>query len=258
MLDNHSRTRRTQTFKAVASRPTVRRADSLPTAFKIQVHKHSSKLEELTDSTFLLLQSINRFVKSSCLRSSPCSPQAWSPHTTRRCVATQSNPNFLYHKNIKYGFIFTYFLWHRAFLELQICGQFIANNQCWQGTTSMMKDYAAVHIATDEDRPSLPLKPISVSSSSDFYTFLHSPHETFSADSLCTICCVHMRFAEGSLSTAEQQGDWSSQSGNKERSPVSEKCKFPAIQRPETLRDWDGNNSCYTAPTGRDQRGQGG
>lgn len=181
-----------------------------------------------------------------------------SPYRSRRCVSIRSNPNFLYHENIKYGFIFTYFLWHRAFLELQICRQFIANNQWWQGTTSMIKDYAAVHIATDEDRPSLPLKPISLSSSSDFYTFLQSPHETFSADSLCTICCVHMRFAEGSLSTAEQQGDWSSQSGNKERSPVSEKCKFPAIQRPETLRDWDGNNSCYPAPTGRDQRGQWG
>lgn len=167
-------------------------------------------------------------------------------------------PTFYIAKNIKYGFIFTYFLWHRAFLELQICRQFIANNQCWQGTTSMIKDYATVHIATDEDRPSLPLKPISVSSSSDFYTFLQSPHETFSAHSLCTICCVHMRFAEGSLSTAEQQGDWSSQSGNKERSPVSEKCKFPAIQRPEMLRDWDGNNSCYSAPTGRDERGQWG
>ncbi|KAF3860773.1 hypothetical protein F7725_001028 [Dissostichus mawsoni] len=39
-------------------------------------------------------------------------------------------------------------------------------------------------------------------------------------DSLSTICCVHMRFAGSSLSTAEQQGDWSSQSGNRERSPV--------------------------------------
>ncbi|KAK2897350.1 hypothetical protein Q8A73_013730 [Channa argus] len=38
-------------------------------------------------------------------------------------------------------------------------------------------------------------------------------------DSLCTVCCVHMRFAGSSLSTAEQQGDWSSQSGNKKRSP---------------------------------------
>lgn len=173
-------------------------------------------------------------------------------------AALSQNTNFLYHKNIKYRFIFTYFLWHRAFLELQICRQFIANNQCWQGTTSMIKDYTTVHIRADEDRPSVPPKPISVSPTSDFYTFLQSPPETFVADSLWTICCVHMRFAESSLSTAERQGDWSSQSGYKERSPVSEKCKFPAIQQPEMLRDWDGNNSCFIAPTGRDQRGQRG
>lgn len=30
--------------------------------------------------------------------------------------------------------------------------QFIANNQCWQGTTSMIKDYTTVHIWADEDR----------------------------------------------------------------------------------------------------------
>lgn len=77
-------------------------------------------------------------------------------------------------------------------------------------------------------------------------------------DSLCTICCVHMRFAGSSLSTAEQQGDWSSQSGNSERSPVSEKCKYSAIQQPQSRRHRDENNSYYTAPTGRDHRGQRG
>ncbi|KAI4824587.1 hypothetical protein KUCAC02_013087, partial [Chaenocephalus aceratus] len=43
-------------------------------------------------------------------------------------------------------------------------------------------------------------------------------------DSLCTIGCVHMRFAGSSLSTAEQQGDWSSQSG------IRERCRFRAAQ----------------------------
>jgi len=67
-----------------------------------------------------------------------------------------------------------------------------------------------------------------------------------------------MRFAGNSLSTAEQQGDRSSQSGNRERSPVSEKCKYSAIQRPQSRRDGDENNSYYTAPTGREHRGQRG
>ncbi|KAM7411477.1 hypothetical protein PAMA_021458 [Pampus argenteus] len=77
-------------------------------------------------------------------------------------------------------------------------------------------------------------------------------------DSLCTICYVHMRFAGSSLSTAEQQGDWSSQSGNRERSPVSEKCKYSAIQWPQSRRDRDENSSYYTAQTRREHRGQRG
>lgn len=76
--------------------------------------------------------------------------------------------------------------------------------------------------------------------------------------SLCTICRVRMRFAGGSLSTAEQQGDWGSQSGNRERSPVSEKCKYSAIQRPQSRRDRDENNSYYTALTRKEHRGHRG
>lgn len=75
-------------------------------------------------------------------------------------------------------------------------------------------------------------------------------------DSLCTICCVHKRFAGSRLSTAEQQGDWSSQSGNRERSPVSEKCKYSAIQRPQPQRDRDENNSHCTETT-EDREGRG-
>ena len=148
-----------------------------------------------------------------------------------------------YIKNIKYWFIFTYFLWHQAF---QIYGGSLLQSVL---TGNHIQDKRLHH------RPSLPLKPFSFSSSFHFYTFLQFPFEPFVADSLCTICCVHMRFADGSLSTAEQHGDWSSQSGNRERSPVSEKCKFLAIQHPETQRDQDGNVSCYTAPTERDQGG---
>lgn len=60
------------------------------------------------------------------------------------------------------------------------CRQFIANNQCWQGTTSMIKDYTTFHIWADEDRPMLPLKPFSVSSSFHFCTFLQSPPNSLS------------------------------------------------------------------------------
>jgi len=67
-----------------------------------------------------------------------------------------------------------------------------------------------------------------------------------------------MRFAANSLSTAEQQGDWSSQSSNRERSPVSEKCKYSAIPKPQSRRDRDENNSYYTALTGREHSGQRG
>lgn len=68
-------------------------SESLPTGFKIQVYKHSSKFEELTDSTFLLLQSINWFVKSSALTSPFLTPLSRSPyrtHRARRCGSTQS------------------------------------------------------------------------------------------------------------------------------------------------------------------------
>lgn len=174
-------------------------------------------------------------------------------HRARRYISSQSKPKLFISQNIKYWFIFPSVPGAPGF-----CRRFIANNQCWQGTTSVIKDYTTVHIWADEDRPSLPLKLFSVSSSLHFSTFLQSNPEPFVTDSLCTICCVHMRFADGSLSTAEQRGDWSSQSGDRERSPVSEKCKFAAIQHPETQRDQDGNKSCYTAPTERNHRGQGG
>lgn len=141
--------------------------------------------------------------------------------------------------------------------------------------TPEIKDYTtSVHISADADRPSPPLslqasfsvRQLRVSPSynslslSLSLSLLHlSPvSEPSVPDSLCTICCVHMRFAGSSLSTAEQQGDWSSQSGNRERSPVSEKCKYSAIQRPQSRRDRDENNSHYAAPTGRDHRGQRG
>lgn len=139
--------------------------------------------------------------------------------------------------------------------------------------TPEIKDYTtSVHISADADRPSAPLslqasfsvRQLRVSPSynslSLSLSLLHlSPvSEPSVPDSLCTICCVHMRFAGSSLSTAEQQGDWSSQSGNRERSPVSEKCKYSAIQRPQSRRDRDENNSHYAAPTGRDHRGQRG
>lgn len=142
--------------------------------------------------------------------------------------------------------------------------------------TPEVKDYTtSVYIYADADRPSAPLclraifsqttgsQPWlqqSLSLSLSFSLFLHLPpvSELSVPDSLCTISCVHMRFAGSSLSTAEQQGDWSSQSGNRERSPVSEKCKYSAIQRPQSRRDRDENNSYYTAPTGREHRGQRG
>lgn len=63
-----------------------------------------------------------------------------------------------------------------------------------------------------------------------------------------------MRFASSSLSTSERQGDWSSPNGNRERSPVSEKCKYSTIQQPQSRRDLDENNSYCTAPTGKEQR----
>lgn len=142
--------------------------------------------------------------------------------------------------------------------------------------TPEVKDYTtSVHISPGADRASVPLsfqtifsqttdiQPCCYDSLSLILTlspFFHlSPvSEPSVPDSLCTICCVHMRFAGSSLSTAEQQGDWSSQSGNRERSPVSEKCKYSAIQRPQSRRDRDENNSYYTALTGREHRGQRG
>lgn len=140
--------------------------------------------------------------------------------------------------------------------------------------TPGVKDYTtSVHISADADRPSAPLSlqaifsqttdcqpwlQKSLSPSLSFFFHLSPVSEPSVPDSLCTICCVHMRFAGSSLSTAEQQGDWSSQSGNRERSPVSEKCKYSAIQRPQSRRDRDENNSYYTAPTGREHRGQRG
>ena len=119
---------------------------------------------------------------------------------------------------------------------------------------------------TDADRPSTPVPSSQFHSNTQLWlkqclsSLLHlSPvSEPSVPDSLCTMCCVHMRFAGSSLSTAEQQGDWSSQSGNRERSPVSEKCKYSANQQPQSRRDRDENNSYYTAPTGREHRGQRG
>lgn len=154
--------------------------------------------------------------------------------------------------------------WSLGFVTL--CRQLITDNPCWQRTADA-KD-KRLHCA-DEDTPSGPpsfqaifrQQRVSPSYNSLFLSLLlyQSPvSEPSVPDSLCTICCVHMRFAGSSLSTAEQQGDWSSLSGNRERSPVSEKCKYSAIQQQQSRRDGDENNSFYTAQTGRDCGGQRG
>lgn len=205
--------------------------------------------------------------------------------TVQRCMCTANISTYPWGRStfccwIKRIYLQTpYFLWHWAFLESQIYISFQAVYCRPSGLTRKrshsdtvipeVKDYTSVHISADADRPSAPLSFLATFSpttdSQPGYSrfrilFLHLPlvSELSVPDSLCTICCVHMRFAGSSLSTAEQQGDWSSQSGNRERSPVSEKCKYSAIQQPQSRRDRDENNSYYTAPTGREHRGQRG
>lgn len=153
----------------------------LSASSKTQVHKHSSKFEEFTDSTFLLPQSINWFVKSSALTSPFLTLLSRSPfmtHRACRCVSSQSKPKLFISQKYKIQIYFHIFSAPSVPGAPDFCRQFIANNQCWQGTTSMIKDYTTVQIWADEDRPSLPLKPFSVSSSFHFYTFLQSPPRT--------------------------------------------------------------------------------
>lgn len=150
----------------------------LSASSKTQVHKHSSKFEEFTDSTFLLPRSINWFVKSLALTSPFLTLLSRSPfmtHRARRCVSSQSKPKLFISQKYKIQIYFHIFSAPSVPGAPDFCRQFIANNQCWQGTTSMIKDYTTVQIWADEDRPPLPLKPFSVSSSFHFYTFLQSP-----------------------------------------------------------------------------------